>query len=272
MGATQIKAQVMTEKVIKSKLSDPLIYPAVVNSAMNAIINADAEGVVKSILVSPGKAVKRGQTLMIIENQDPIYRYSSVRVVAPANGVVSSVEVSVLSKVEKAQPLVSLTDPNRLKIEIDVPASDLGLIKMGAKGIYRETPKSTQTFPAKLTGLAPLIDKKTGTAKGEIEVSKTAHLIPGQIGQVQFEANERNRIVIPESAVIFRDGKTWVRQILAGKKAQKIPVQLGVRLGETFEVLSGLDDQTQIVVRANRFIADGEEVEVSETPKKSLNR
>gem|GEM_PF-926254 len=264
------KAQVQTQIASETTVMDTLIYPSTVDSKINATINAEAEGLIKRIWVQVGSSVKIGQALITYENPDPVYKFAAVTVRAPVSGIVSSIDVSLMSKVEKGQKLLGLTDPRQLKIEIEIPAADLPLLKMGSQGQFRSQLNSEEYVDVKILGLAPLIDSHTGTAKATLEIISKAtkniihpksklQLHPGMVGQVRFETNARQKILVPETAVLYRESKTWIR-ILENGKVKKILIELGPRHGDSLEVMQGLKNQSEYIVRTSRFIADGDDV------------
>ena len=53
---------------------------------------------------------------------------------APVSGIVSQTDVAVGSVITKGQSLAVITDPANLQIKIEVPASDLHLLKIGIDG------------------------------------------------------------------------------------------------------------------------------------------
>lgn len=68
-------------------------------------------------------------------------------------------------------------------------------------------------------------------------------------------------VVVPDVAIVkragsgerfvyvYRDGKVWFQ-----------PVQLGQRLGDKYELLSGVDNNAQIVIAGQANLSDGIEV------------
>ncbi len=125
-----------------------------------------------------------------------------------------------------------------------------------------------------IQALSPAVDIKTGTSNAILTfvASKTElaslsqNLSQGQLGQVLFHVNPRKSFVLPESTLVLRGGGTFVR-VLTGTKAKLVPVTVSLDLGDKVEIQTGLIDGQQIITRWNRFIADGEEVEIQTQDK-----
>lgn len=264
------KPTVIVQDVKTQKMSDRLIYPGRVRSKIEAQVTAENEGQLKEILKPVGSFVRRGEAVLIIQNTDPVYKFAPVKVHAPASGLLSRLDVSLLSKVEKGAPLFLITDPGALKVEVEIPANELGYFKIGHSGKVESITGdgSKVETDAKVVGLSPLVDPKTGTATAQLEFGKKAlsqSLRPGLIVQVQFSVNGRESVILPSSSLTYKEGKPYVR-ILDGIKAQRVPVEIRSELGGSVELKSGVVGGAKVITRANRFISDGEEVEV-ETAK-----
>lgn len=261
------KATVFIEKAEVKPFSETLSYPGRVKSRINATVLSEVDGEIVRITKVLGSKVKKNDVVMIVQNTDPVFRYAPQKVRSPGDGYLTSVVSSLMSKVQRGQTLFTVSDPSNLLIEVEVPANDLSFLNIGAKGSYRPDPLSPETIDVVIEGLSPVVDLKTGTASAElkpiakVKAEKVTSLRQGQLGQASFKINERQSILIPETAVTFKEDKPYVRVLDKGKVQRKL-VELGQRRGDSFEVKSGLQAQEQFVVRTSRFVSDGEDVDV----------
>src|ERR1041385_3999835 len=99
---------------------DQLSYPAKLSPRIDAKILADSDGIVKRIAKHLGQLAAKNQTIVTLMQTDPGLHYVPIQVLAPVKGVVSSVDVTEGSRVTKGQALATITDPNQLKILIEV--------------------------------------------------------------------------------------------------------------------------------------------------------
>lgn len=247
-------------------LFDSLTYPARLVPLYTATLLSDADGIVKKISAPLGKSVKRNESIMVLGNIDPIYKFAPLVVRAPVAGVVSSVEVTEGSRVMKGQRLAVITDPSRVKISIEVAAGDLGAISSGLKGDLT-IPGQDDDVEVKVLGISPFVDPATGTATVELapteppDKNAPLKLPPGLIGRVSFRVREHKGIQLPEEAIVYRGQSPAVRIVKEGK-ARYSPVTLGQTRRGQVEVVKGIEPGTEVVVRASTFIADGEAVNV----------
>jgi multidrug efflux pump subunit AcrA (membrane-fusion protein) len=263
-AATEAPAVVFVDHVKATELFETLSYPARVIPRFNTTILAETDGIVSRIFAPLGERVSPRQKIFAISHTDPIYQYAPVYMLAPVSGIVSSVEVTEGSQVTKGEKLGSVTDPTQVRVSVEVPAQDLAYLKKGMPGEFRFA-GSDEKVLLQVRGISPFVDPATGTATCELELqSKKSALAPGVLGQVSFRANAHQGISIPDYAVIYRGTDTLVRVIDDSQKALQLPVKLGRKERGNVEVLSGLKNDTKLVLRSSRYVADGEAVTVQD--------
>lgn len=254
-------ATVIVGTVKSSVLYDVLTYPARVVPKINTTILAENDGIVSHIFAPLGQRVEHGQKLLEMTHTDPVYQYEPEFSLAPVSGVVSSVEVTEGSQVTKGQKLASVTDPSQIRVSVEVPAQDLPMLQQGMRGEFRFS-GGDDKISVRVRGVSPFVDPATGTASCELEiVGSKSFLAPGVLGQVLFKANAHKGISIPDYAVIYRGADTMVR-LVDGSHSKQVAVKLGRRERGNVEILEGLRPNSRLVLRASRYIADGEAVKV----------
>lgn len=260
---------VFTDTIRSSELFDTLTYPARLSPTINATLLAETEGIVSRIVAPLGKQVSKGQTLLSLRNTDPVYDYAPLNVKAPVAGIISSVDVTEGTRVMKGQKIATITDPEKVFIVIEIAASDLGTIRAAMKGEL--TIPGQAPIGVEVTGVSPFVDPATGSATAQlklVEKEKAASLPPGLIGRVSFRAREHKGIQIPEFALTYK-GETPFARVVDKGKAKFISVELGQSRRGLVEVLKGLEEGATLILRANSFVADGEEVIVQAPGSKS---
>ena len=264
LAAIEKKATVFTTILKRQVFTDEIQYPARVKSKINVAVTSEIAGEIKAILKPVGSLVRKGETLLVIQNTDPVYRYAPVKIVSPTNGYVTNIDANLYSRVEKGAKLVSITDPKELVIETEIPAADLSYVKIGMQASF-QTASLKDPITVRIKALSPAIDIHTGTACAELEfVQLKPSVAQGLIGQVFFKANPRSSYVIPENAIVYREGKPFIR-ILEKNKIKRVPVVIAKNMGDKVEIQTGLQDGWELVIRSSRFVADDEEVETQKT-------
>ncbi|MBS1960848.1 MAG: HlyD family efflux transporter periplasmic adaptor subunit [Bdellovibrionales bacterium] len=267
-------AHVVVRKLETTEESDELLFPARVQSAVQTKIFAESEGVVRLVPVHVGQAISKRDRVMTVQHTDPVYQYAPVKITSPVGGIVSSLEVTEGTNVTKGQWLATVTDPARLKIQIEIPAQDLPKILTGMTGEFRASAEAAPRT-VRVLGVSPLVDAKTGTAPADLAFAEAKRakgakpsgeplaVLPGTLGQVVLKANLHPALLVPEDALVYRDGKTMVRK-LEGDKMKLTAVEIGDRRRGSVEVKKGVSAGDRVITRSSRFVSDGEAVKIDE--------
>jgi Cu(I)/Ag(I) efflux system membrane fusion protein len=109
-----------------------------------------------------------------------------------------------------------------------------------------------------VTFVSPTVDEKTRTIKVRIEVdNQSGALKPDMFGDVLLRTYIGTGLVVPDSAVIDTGDRTLVFLDRPDGGIEPRQVQLGLRLADGYQVLSGLAKGDRVVTTAN-FLLDSE--------------
>jgi hypothetical protein len=72
--------------------------------------------------------------------------------------------------------------------------------------------------------------------------------------------------VLPQSAVVLREGFSYVLRVGPDNKVSETKVATGRRVGDKIEIVQGLDPKSQVVASGGAFLADGDVVRVVQAP------
>jgi len=75
-----------------------------------------------------------------------------------------------------------------------------------------------------------------------------------------------NALTLPLSAVLLRDGFSYVMRLDANNRVSQHKVETGRQLGSFIEVRSGIAPQDRVVANGGGFLSDGDTVRVVPTP------
>jgi hypothetical protein len=244
---------------------DTLVYPARIESQISAVVLAQAEGTVTDI-APLGSILKKGQRILKVQQSDPVYQFAPVRVLAPVSGVLTSLEVTEGSQINKGQRLALITDPAKIRVTVEVAGRDIQKIKIGMKGEFRPS-ESVENLAVTVEAFSPVISSSTGTSTCILSLDKKKKTIPnliGDIGRVTLSLQQKAKILVPETAIVYRGADPFVR-IIENQIAKYRSVTLGSRGDGKIEILTGVKLKEIIVERAAAFVADNAAVEIEKT-------
>lgn len=165
---------------------------------------------------------------------------------------------------EQSRMLFRLAQTDTLRVYVNVPQNYYRLIKEGQTVdlSFHELPG--KTFPGKVVRTAGALDTATRTLKTEIQVpNEKDELLPGLYAEVKFKIlNETPALIIPASTLILNQEGPHVAVVNASGQVRLQAIVLGRDFGKTMEVVSGLEDNTKLVVNPSDTLYDGAIVKV----------
>ncbi len=186
------------------------------------------------------------------------------RLVAPFAGVISEKMAEVGEWVETGVPVLELVEVDAVRFDVRAPQEFFAAMAVGESATVRLDSGAGETFPAEIVARVPVKDEITRTflVRLDVEVSSDV-MAPGVSGTAEFRlASGRDAVSVPRDALVRQpDGSVGVWVAVDGV-AESRAVEVGSRMGETVEVLSGVEAGERVVVRGNESLQPGQAVEV----------
>lgn len=192
-------------------------------------------------------------------------RFTQTQVLAPDNGIISARAATVGAVVGAGTELFRLIRGGRLEWRAEVTSSELGRITAGT------TAQVTAASGARLEGrvrmIAPTVDPQTRAGLVYVDVKP----LPGQAGAAkagmfargEFDLGATPALTVPQSAVVVRDGFSYVYRLGEGDRVAQAKVTTGRVVGDKVEITSGLDVNARVVASGGSFLNDGDLVRVA---------
>lgn len=189
-------------------------------------------------------------------------RLAQTRVLAPDDGLVSSRSATVGAVLPAGQELFRLIRKGRLEWRAEVTTADL--MKLSQGQIAYVTTTGDQAVEGKLRVIAPAIDTRTRTGLVYVDLPATDQVRAGMFARGYFETGEGAALTLPQSAVLLRDGFSYVLRIGPESKVIQTKVTVGRRAGDRVEITSGIDASERVVESGGSFLGDGDLVRLIE--------
>jgi RND family efflux transporter MFP subunit len=189
-------------------------------------------------------------------------RLLHAEVLAPDSGVISARSATVGAVVPAGSELFRLIRQGRLEWRGEVAAAELAQIRRGQK-------VRVDGAGAPVTGtvrqVAPTVDAATRNALVYVDLPDTGgRLKAGMFARGEFATGSSTALTLPQSAVLLRDGFSYVFTVGADNRVAQGKVATGRRSGDRVEILQGLDEKARVVASGGGFLADGDTVRVVE--------
>lgn len=178
--------------------------------------------------------------------------YTQVR--APDDGVISVRPAVEGALVQEGAEIMRLQRQGRLEWRAELPGPELARVAPGQT--VRIAPGSTQAVEGRVRRISPQIDPQSRTGIVYVDLKPAAQVRAGQFARGELLLDQHTVLTLPETAVLLRDGFSYVFRIEDNKVRQQ-KVTLGARRGDRVEIREGLAADTAVVESGVGFLADG---------------
>lgn len=185
--------------------------------------------------------------------------------VSPINGIVTARNYDP-GDMTGTMPIVTVAQVNPVKIVINVPESELSKVKKGMEASITFDTYGDEVFNGHITMVSPTVDSNSRTFGVEIGVPNSdGRILPGMFGRVKLGLGLANHVVVPDRAVVKQpgSGNQYVYVYHNGTVSYN-KVELGQRIGNSYELLSGVEPGDTVIVTGQAKLADGVEVRIAE--------
>ncbi|MDR2144974.1 MAG: efflux RND transporter periplasmic adaptor subunit [Tannerella sp.] len=187
----------------------------------------------------------------------------NTRLLSPISGTITARNYDN-GDVYSMQPILTVQQLNPLKVIINVSEQNFTNVKLGMPAEISLDVYANEKFSGKVTLIHPTIDPATHNFSVQVSIeNRDLKIRPGMYARVSLNFGTLVNIVIPDKAVQKQSGANdkYVYTVENGV-AHYRRVELGQRLGELYEILSGISDGEVIVTDGQTRLIDGTKVEV----------
>ncbi|GLK66346.1 MULTISPECIES: efflux RND transporter periplasmic adaptor subunit [Paracoccus] len=191
---------------------------------------------------------------------------------APFDGVISEVFANAGAVVSAGEPVVRLSTQDGIEAMIDLPDAVLSGIRTGDPYEVWSEREPDRILTATVEQIEPVADAVTRTRRIHLELQEDADLRLGALVRARPAGAGASRLVLPETAILERDGAShvWVvtRQNNTGEGTVSLRAikTVGPPLNGYVTVASGLSPGEEVVIRGIRSLSEGQAVGRSVTP------
>jgi len=187
-------------------------------------------------------------------------RVSQTAVLAPDDGVISARSATVGAVLPAGQELFRMIRKGRLEWRAEVASADLASIRAGMPATV--VPPSGAPLVGTVRMVAPTVDPQTRNGIVYVDLGAGSGARAGMFARGEFDVGESSALTLPQTAVLLRDGFSYAMQVGADGKVIERKLQIGRRVGDRIEVVSGLPADARVVAQGGGFLADGDLVRV----------
>ena len=187
---------------------------------------------------------------------------------APFDGVVISRSIDPGHFVQPAsgagaKPLVVVARTDKVRVALDIPEMEAGLVDVGDEAILRVQALRGRELKAAVSRTSWSLDSGNRSLRAEVDFPNDNSLLrPGMYATGVIKLDHRpNALTLPVTAVVRVGNDAYCCLVEKGKIVRR-QIELGLRSGPDVEVLHGIDESNVVVLVRPEGLADGQAVEV----------
>ncbi|MED0678587.1 efflux RND transporter periplasmic adaptor subunit [Aneurinibacillus thermoaerophilus] len=182
-------------------------------------------------------------------------------VVSPIDGIIGAKKAEIGEMVSPQAPVLVVANLSEVRILTYFPADQINRIQPGSQVQVKAKAFNFQTIGT-VKNISPLDEKGKGYPVEITVPNPDLKLKAGMLADVRLIApGSQKGIVIPSSAIVKENGKTYV-YVAEGDKAKRVEVKEGTEKGAEALITSGLRKNDTVIVNNVALLADQTKIEI----------
>lgn len=188
----------------------------------------------------------------------------NTQLVSPVTGVVTARNYDSGDMYTAAEPIYVVEQIRPVKLKVNVSESLFTKVKKGNEVDVRLDVYGNEVFKGRVSLIYPTIDPATRTFPVEIKIANAdGRVRPGMFARVTMNFGTLQHVVAPDRAIVKQSGAgdRYIYIYKDGKVSYQ-KVELGRRMQDKYEIISGVNDGDRVVITGQSRLTNGMEVEV----------
>ncbi|MFA6435084.1 MAG: efflux RND transporter periplasmic adaptor subunit [Elusimicrobiales bacterium] len=254
---------VKTDRAQVKDIEDYLILVGSVKAMDEAMLYPRVSGKLLRNLVTEGDAVKKDQTVALIERDEPGVVYEPAPVPSTLNGVIGRVYQDSGANVTPQTPIALVVSQGRVRVVLDVPERYMGKVFMNQQAYIKVDAFPDKLFRARVYRISPVVDTRTRSAVIELLADNSDNrLKPGMFSEIRLVVGaKQGAVAVPSAAVLAENGRSYIFVPADGTAARR-EVKTGISNGDYIELSGGLKAGEELITFGLYGLKDGSKIKV----------
>ncbi len=200
--------------------------------------------------------------------------YETIR--APFAGIVTARFVdpgallqSATTAQTSAQPVVTLSQTDRLRVYLYLDQRNAAFVKLGDKATVADSARPEVQLAAAVSRVSGELDVRSRTLLVELDLdNRKGELLAGGFVQVSLHLSTPSYPQVPVEALLLQGDKASVGVVSADNRVNYRPVEVAVSDGKTVRIRTGLAAGERVVLNPGAGIGEGELIQPVAAPGK----
>lgn len=184
-------------------------------------------------------------------------------VTSPISGIVTACNVKPATVLSQSTSPFTIIDTSAVDIDVNVSEQIINSLSPGQIVSVKVAAASAEALQGTIRTINPAASE-AGTYEVKVEIPNGNNILKsGMFGEVSFTREKsENTIVLPRNTVVSKNGETYVF-VEDNGVAKKVPVTLGVDNGDQIEILSGIEQNMNVIIKGQTYLEDGDKVQIA---------
>jgi HlyD family secretion protein len=209
-----------------------------------------------------GRARLREMEAILAQEQ---IRLQNTTIMAPFAGEITRRYVDAGALVSSSTPLVTLAHTETLKVTANLMEKDISLVRTGMKAKIQTEGFPDKRFEGTIVRTSGALDLATRTLQAEISIPNPGRVLkPGMFAKIEIALLTKSGVVTIPRVALIDDGKSRAIFVVENNQALRRPVVTGIEQGDQIEILEGVKEGEQVVIKGQGSLKEGSSVRVVE--------
>jgi RND family efflux transporter MFP subunit len=183
---------------------------------------------------------------------------------APSPGTISQRSAHLGAVLLPGNELFRLIRDDHIELVAELPETDLTQVAPGQTVQLTVDGGASSGVPidGRVRLVEPTVDVKSRLGRVRIEVTKSGLALPGMFVSGHIALGSSEALLVPERAVVYRDGKPLLFVIDSAGKVEPRSVDLGPRDGSRIAILTGVSAGERVALQGAGYLKSGDLVRV----------
>lgn len=190
-------------------------------------------------------------------------QYKECWVASPIDGTVAYINVGVGETVSPGVPVAMVVDMSAVVLKGSIGESLINQVEKQGSIDVRIPSAGDTPFTGTITEISPAADLRTGLFGLKVLIQNPDGVIkPGMFAEADLvKDSKKDALYLPPAAVLSKNGERYVYVAVDGKAVYR-EVATGITGDGIVEILSGVKEGEEVIVRGQHYLSDGETVRV----------
>ena len=185
---------------------------------------------------------------------------NTIQLLAPLSGVITDLNVREGTYLEPYQSMFTIVDLSKVWVMIDIYEHQAVSVRKGQQVSITTPAIPSRKWQANIDYIYPEVNPETRTLKARITLDNPDEaLLLNMYVNVDIAVSHSNHevLTVPRESVIVTGEREVVIKALGNGHFQPVDVKTGIRDNDNIEIISGLNEQDEVVI-SGQFLIDSE--------------